>query len=154
MWELDYKEGWAQKNWFFPVVLLEKTLESLVDYKEIEPVNPKGNQPWIFIERTDAEAPIFWSPDAKILLMRKDPDVRKDWRQKDKGSNRGWDGWMHRWLNGHESEQTPGDGEGQGGLACCSPWDRRESDMNERLKDSHLCSPAQVIIPPVRLHRV
>ena len=85
MWELDHKDGWVPKNWWIWVVLLEKTLESLVDYKEIEPVNPKGNQPWIFIERTDAEAPIFWSPDAKSWLTRKDPDARKDWGQEEKG---------------------------------------------------------------------
>ena len=88
MWELDYKEGWVAKNWCFPTVLLEKTLESPLNWKEIKPVNPKGNQPWIFIGRTDAEAeaPIFWPPDAKSQLTGKDPDAGKDWGQKEKAA--------------------------------------------------------------------
>ena len=92
--ELDYKERWAPKNWCFWTVLLEKTLESSLDFKEIKPVNPKGNQPWIFIGRTDVEAetPILWPPDAKNWLIGKDPDVEKDWRQEE--NDRGWDGWM------------------------------------------------------------
>ena len=96
MWELDHKEGWASKNWCFWTVVLEKTLESPLDCKEIQPVNPKRNQPWIFIGRTDAEAetPILWSPDAKSWLIRKDPDVGTDWRQKEKGDDRGGDGWI------------------------------------------------------------
>ena len=87
MWELDHKEGWAPKNWCFWIVVLEKTLESLLDYKEIKPVNPKWNQPWIFIGRTDteAEAPILWPPEVKSLLTGKDPDAGKAWRQKEKG---------------------------------------------------------------------
>ena len=88
MWELDHKEGWALKNGCFWTVVLEKTLDSPLDSKEIEPVNPKGNQPWIFIGRTDAEAeaPIFWPPDAKSWLIEKDPVAGKDWRQKEKGA--------------------------------------------------------------------
>ena len=95
MWELDYKESWALKNWCFRTVVLEKTLESLLDCKEIQPVHPKGNQSWIFIGRTDAEAeiPILWPPDVKNLLSRKDLDAGKYWRQEDKGMT-GWDGWM------------------------------------------------------------
>ena len=87
MWELAHKESWVQKNWFFWTVVLEKTLESPLDYKKIKPVNPKGNQPWIFIGRTDAEAeaPIVWPPDVKSRLTRKDPDAGKDWRQEQKG---------------------------------------------------------------------
>ena len=106
-WELDHKEGWVLKNWCFQIVLLEKTLESPLDSK-IKPVNPKGNQPWIFTGRTDAEAeaPVLWPPDAKSQLNGKDPDAGKDWRQEDKGMTEdevvGW----HHWLNGHESEQT------------------------------------------------
>ena len=84
MWELDHKEGWALKNWCFHIVL-EKTLESPLDSKEIEPVNPKGNQPWVFTGRTDTEAPIFWPPDTKSQLIKKDPDAGKYWRQKEKG---------------------------------------------------------------------
>ena len=84
MWELDHKEGWVLKNWCFQIVVLEKTLESLLDCKKIKPVNPKGNQPWIFIGRTDAEAPILWPPDVKSSLIGKDPDAGKDWRQKEK----------------------------------------------------------------------
>ena len=96
MWELDHKESWALKNWYFPTVLLEKTLESSLDCKEIKPVNSIGNQSWIYIGRTDAEAgaPILWPPDAKSWLLGKDPDTRKDWRQKEKRDSRGWDGWM------------------------------------------------------------
>ena len=91
MWELDYKEGWAPKNWCFWTVVLETTLESPLDYKEIQPVHPKGNQSWIIIGRTDAEAetPILWPPDAKDLLIGKDRDGGKDWRQKEKGMTEG-----------------------------------------------------------------
>ena len=121
MWELDHKEGWALKNWCFLNAALEKTPESPLDSKEIKPVNPKENQPWIFIERTDAEAPIPWPPDAKSQLIRKDPDDEKDWRQKEKRVTEDeMAGWRHR-FKGHELGQTLGDGKGQGGLACCSP---------------------------------
>ena len=122
MWELDHKEGWALKNWCFLIVVLEKTLESLL-HSKIKPVIPKGNQPQIFIGRTDAEAkaPILWPLDAKNQLIGKDPDARKDWRQEEKGMTEdemvGW----HHWLNGHEFDQTLGDSEGQGSLVCCSP---------------------------------
>ena len=115
MLELDHKKGWAMENWCFQTVMLEKTLESPLDCKEIKSVNPKGNQPWIFIGRTDteAEAPILWLPDAKSRLIGNDPDVGKDWGQEKKGMREdemvGW----HHWLNGHEFEQTLGDGEGQ-----------------------------------------
>ena len=106
MWELDYKESWASKNWCFWTVVLEKTLESPLDCKEIQPVNPKGNQSWIFIERTDAEAktPILWPPDAQSWLTGKDPDAGKDWRQEEKGMTEDeMVGWHHP-LNGHEFE--------------------------------------------------
>ena len=104
MWELDYKESWAPKNWCFWTVVLEKTLESPLDCKEIQPVHPKGDQPWVLIGRTDVEAetPILWSPDAKNWLIWKDPDPGKDWRQEEKGaSEEEMVGWHHR-LNGHE----------------------------------------------------
>ena len=119
MWELDHKEDWVPKNWCFWTVVLEKTPESPLDCKEIKPVNPKGNQSWIFIGRTDdeAEAPILSPPESKSWLTRKSPDARKDWRQEEKGMTEdGMDGWLH-WLNGHEFEQALGDGEGQGSLA-------------------------------------
>ena len=122
MWELDLKEGWAPKNWCFWTVVLEKTLESPLDIKEIKPVNTKINQCWIFIGRTDAEAeaPILWPPDAKSWLIRKDSDARKDWRKEEKGTTEGeMVGWHHQ-LNGHEFEQAPGDGDGQGSLVCYS----------------------------------
>ena len=95
-WELDHNEGWALKNWCFWIVVLEKTLKSPWDWKEIKAVNPKGNQSWIFIGRTDAEAeaPILWPPDLKSWLIGKDPDAGNDWRQKEKGVGRGWDGWI------------------------------------------------------------
>ena len=117
------KKGWAPKNWCFRISVLEKTLESPLDCKEIKPVNPKGNQPWIFIGRTDAEAeaPIFWSPDEKSRLTGKDSDAGKDWGQEKGTTEDEMVGWHHL-LNGHEFEQTPGDGEGQGSLVCCSPW--------------------------------
>ena len=125
MWELDHKEGWAQKNWCFQTVVLEKTLESPLDCKEIKSVNPKGNQPWIFSGRTDAEASILWPPDAKNWLISKDPDAGKDWGQEEKWMTKNETvGWHHQ-LNGHDFEQIPGDSEGQGSLACCSPWSHR-----------------------------
>ena len=125
MWELDYKESWALKNWYFWTVVLEKTLESPLDCKEIKPVHPKGNQSWIFITRTDAEAepPILWPSDAKNWFIWKDPDAGKDWRQEQKGMMEyemvGW----HHWLDGHKFEQARAVGDGHGGLTCWSPWD-------------------------------
>ena len=121
MWELDHKESWVPKNWCFWTMVLEKTLESPLDYKEIQPVYPKGNQSWIFIGRTDAdEALILWPSNVKNWLVRKDPDAGKDWRQEVKGMTEDeMVGWHHR-IIGYEFEQAPGDGEGS--LACCSPW--------------------------------
>ena len=127
MWELDHKEGWASKNWCFWTVVLEKTLESPLNCKEIKLVNLKGNQPRIFIGRTHAEAkaPRLWLPDVKRWLTGKDPDAGKDWRQEEKGMTEdevvGW----HHWLNGHEFEQTPEVGYGQRSLVCYSTWDCR-----------------------------
>ena len=106
MWELDYKESWAPKNWCFWTVVLEETLESLFECKEIQSMNHKGNQSWIFIGRTDveAEAPVLWPPDAKNWLIEKDPDSRKEWRQGEKGTTEDERmGWHHR-LNGQEFE--------------------------------------------------
>ena len=126
MWEQDH-EGWELKNWCFWTVVLAKTLENPLDCK-VKPVNPKGNQFWIFIGRTDADAkvPILWPPDAKGWLIRKDPDAGQDWWQKEKGMTEdemvGW----HHWLYRHEFEQALGDGEGQESLACCSSWGRKK----------------------------
>ena len=123
MWELDHKESWVPKNWWFWTVVLEKTLESPLDLKEMKPLNPKGNQPWLFIERTDAEAeaPILWPPDAKSWLIWKDPDTWKDWGQEEKGTTGDeMVGWHHH-LDGHEFEQTLDDSERQRRLMCCSP---------------------------------
>ena len=127
MWELDHKESWVLKNWCFWTVILEKILESPLDCKEIKPVNPQGNQPWIFSGRTDAEIdiPILWPPDGKSQFIRKKPWCWENWRQEEKDMTEdkivGW----HHWLNGLEFEQAQMvmvDGEGQGSLACCSPW--------------------------------
>ena len=132
MWKLDYKESWALKNWCFWTIVLEKTLESPLDCKEIQPVNPKGDQSWIFIGRTDAEAetPILWPPDVKSWLNGKDPDAGKDWCQEEKGMTEDeLVGWCH-WLNGHEFEQAPEVGDG---LVCWSPWGHKELNTTEQL---------------------
>ena len=135
MWELDCEEGWAPKNWCFWPVVLEKTLESPLDCKEIQAVHSKGDQSWVFLGRTDAEAetPVLWPPHAKSWLIGKDSDAGRDWGQEEKGETEDeMAGWHHR-LDGHEFEWTPGVGDGQGGLACCSSWGCKESDTTERL---------------------
>ena len=118
MWELDHKEGRTSKNWCFRTVVLEKTLESPLDCKEIHSVHPRGNQSWVFIGRTDVEAetPILWPPDVKSWLIWKDPDAGKDWRQEEKGTTEDEMAGWHHWLNAHEFGQVLGDGEGQGKL--------------------------------------
>ena len=135
MWELDHKDGWALKNWCFWTVVLKKTVESLLDCKEIKSVNPKGNQSWICIGTTDAkaEAPIFSPPDMNNWLIGKDLEPGKDWKQEEKGMTEGeMIGW-HHWIDGLEFEQTPGIGDGQGCLACCSLWGHKLSDTTELL---------------------
>ena len=130
-WELDCEESWVPKNWCFWTVVLEKTFESPLDCKEIQ---PEGDQSWVFFGRTDAKAetPILWPPDAKSWLTGKDSDAGRDWGQEEKGTTEAeMAGWHHR-LNGHEFEWTPGVGDGQGGLACCDSWGRKESDTTER----------------------
>ena len=125
------KKAEQQRIDAFKFLVLEKTLESPLDSKETKPVNPKGNQPWIFVGRTDTEAdlPVLWPPDVKSLLIRKDPDAGKDWGQEEKGATRdemvGW----HQGLNEHEFEKTPRDREGQGSLVCCSLWGHKELDL-------------------------
>ena len=130
MGELDHKEGRASKNWCFQTVVLETTPESPLDCKEIKPVNPKGNQSWIFIWRTDAEAeaPILWPPDAKSWFIGKDPDAGKEWGQEEKGAVKDEMVEWHHQLNGHKFEQTPGDSERQGSLAWFSLCDHRVRD--------------------------
>ena len=138
-WTVKKTEHW-RKNWCFWTVVLEKTLESPLDSKEIQPVRPKGNQSWILIGRTDAEAetPILWPPEAKNWLIRKDPDAGKDWRQEYKGTTDDKVvGWHHQ-LNGHEFGQAPGVSDGQGSLACCSPWSCKELDTTEWLNWTEL----------------
>ena len=138
MWELDYKESLAPKNWCFWTVMLEKTLEIPLDGMEIKPVNPKGNQSWIFIGRTDAEAetPVLWPRDVKNWLTGKDPDAGKDWRQEEKGMTEDEIvGWHHR-LDGCEFEQVLGVGDGQRGLVCCCSRGHKESDTTEWLNNN------------------
>ena len=133
--ELDYKENWVPKNWCFWTVVLEKTRESPLDCKELQPVYPRGDQSWVFIGRTDikAETPILWPPDAKSWLIWKDSDAGKEWGQEEKGTTEHeMVEWHHR-LDEHEFEQVLGVSEGQASLACCSPWGCKESDTTERL---------------------
>ena len=126
MWELDYREGWALKNWCFQIVVLEMTLESPLDCKEIKQVNPKGKEPWIVIGRTDAEAetPLLWP--MKNQFTGKYHDAGKDWKQKEEGAAEDEMFREHHRLNGHEFEWIPKDSERQGCLVCYSPWDHKE----------------------------
>ena len=140
MWELDCEEGWVPKNWCFWTVVLEKTLESPLDYKEIQPVHSEGDQPWDFFGRNDAkaEAPVLWTPHAKSWLIGKDSDAGRDWGQEEKGTTEDEMAGWHHGLDGRESEWTLGLGDGQGGLACCDSWGRKVSDMTERLNWTEL----------------
>ena len=141
MWELDYKESWALKNWCFWTVVLEKTLECPLDYKDIQPVNPQGNQSWILIGRIDAEAeiPILWPPDASNCLIGKVLDAGKDWRQEQKGVTEAEMVGVHHQLDGHEFEQALGAGDGQGNMVYCSPWGWKELEMTEQLNCAEGC---------------
>ena len=135
MWELYHEENWVPKNWCFWTMVLKKTLESPLDFKEIKAVNRKGNQPWIFFGRTDAEAEtsILWPPDAKNWLIGKDPDSGKDCRGEEKGMTEDeLVGWQH-WLDGHEFEEAPRVGDGHGSLACCNPWNHKKLYITEWL---------------------
>ena len=146
MWELDHKESWVPKNWCFWAVALQKTLESPLDCKKIKPVKCKGNQPWIFIGKTraEAEAPILWPLDEKSWLIGKDLDPGKDWRQVEKGTTEDeMVGWHHQ-VDGHEFVHVLGGAEGQGSLVCCSPWSHKESDMTEWAVLNWMC---RIIFP-------
>ena len=135
MWELGYKESWAPKSWCFWTVVLEKTPESPLDYKESKPVHPKADQAWIFIGRTDVEAEslILLATWCEELTHWKNPGAGKDWRWEEKGMTEDEMAGWHHWLNGHEFEWTLGVADGQGGLTCCRPWGLKKSDMTERL---------------------
>ena len=143
MWELDYKESWVLKNWCFWTVMLENTLESPLACREIQPVHPKGDQSWVFIGKTDAEAetPILWPPDAKSQLIWKDSDAGKYWGQEEKGTTEDEMVRWHHGLNGHGFEWTLGVSDGQGGLACCGSRGRKELDMTEQPNwiEGHFC---------------
>ena len=142
MWELDCEECWAPKNWCFWTVVLEKTVESPLDCKEIQPVHSKGDQSWVFFGRNDtkAETPVLWPPLAKSWLIGKDSDAGRDWGQEEKGTTEDEMAGWHHWLDGRKSEWTPGVGDGQGGLACCNLWGRKESDTTEWLNWTELNS--------------
>ena len=142
--ELDCEESWVPKNWCFWTVVLEKTLKSPLDFKEIQPVHPKGDQSWVFIGRTEVEAetPILWPPDAKSWLIWKDPDAGRDWGQEEKGPTEHKMAGCHHWLNGYGFRWTLGVGDGQGGLAWCDSWVCKESDMTERLNWTERVSPS------------
>ena len=135
MWELDHKEGWAPKNWCFWTVVLEKTLESPLDCKEIQPVHSEGDHPWDFFGRNDAKAetPVLWPPHVKSWLIGKDFDAGRYWGQEEKGTTEDEMAGWHHWLNGRESEWTLGFADGQGALARCNSWGCKESDTTERL---------------------
>ena len=138
--ELDCEEGWVPKNWCFWTVVLEKTLESPLDWKEIQPVHPKGDQSWVFFGRTDAktDTPVLWPPHAKSWLIGKNSDAGRDWEQEEKGTTEDeMAGWHHR-LTGCEFEWSLGVSDGQEGLACCDSWGRKESDTTEWLKWTEL----------------
>ena len=139
MWELDCQESWVLKNWCFWIVVLEKTLESPLDCREIQSVHRKGDQSWVFIRRIDAEAEtqILWPPDVKSWFIWKDPDAGKDWGQEKGTTEHKMAGW-HHWLNGHVFGWTPGVGDGQGGLLCCGSWGRKELDLTEWLNWTEL----------------
>ena len=145
--ELDGEEGWAPKNWCFWTVVLEKTLESPLDCKEIQPVHSEGDQPRDFFGRNDAKAetPVLWPPHVKSWLIGKDSDSGRDWGQEEKGTPEDEMAGWHHWLDGRESEWTPGVGDGQGGLACYDSWGRKELDTTEWLNwtelntDKHRC---------------
>ena len=170
MWELDCEESWVLKSWCFWTVLLEKTLESPLDCKEIQPVHPKGDKSWVFTGRTDAEAEtlVLWHPHAKSWLIGKDPDAGRDWGQEKGRTEEEMAGWHHG-LDRHEFEWTPRVCDGQGGLACCNSWGWKESDTTEQLNWTcfllclhasllqacpTLCNPVDCSLPVFSVHGI
>ena len=155
MWDLDCEESWTPKNWCFWTVVLEKTLESPLDCKHIQPVHPKGYQSWVLIGRTDieAETPILWPPDVKSWLIWKDPDAGKDWRQEEREWQDEMGGWHHR-LNGHGFGWSLVVGDGQGGLACCSSWGCKEQDATEQLNRTDCMNIWKCILSSLMLMRI
>ena len=148
MWELDCEESWVLKNWCFWTLVFEKSLESPLDCKEIHPVHSE-DKPWDFFGRKDAksETPILWPPHVKSWLIGKKSYVGRDWGQEEKGATEDeMAGWHHR-LDGHDFEWTPGVGDGQGGLACCDSWGRKELDTTERLNWTDVCSEKMSLLP-------
>ena len=157
-WTIKKAEHW--RNGAFELLLLLITFNfnnfsncvgedswEFLDCKEIQPDNPKENQPWVLIGRTDSEAPILWPPDVKIWLIRKDPEAGKDWRQKKNGMTEDEMVGRHHWFNGYEFEPALGDGEGQGSLACCSPWGHRELDSTEWLNNNNITIHKETKVP-------
>ena len=140
MWELDYEESWALKNWCVWTVVLEKTLESPLNCKEIQPVHSEGDQPWDFFGGNDAgaETPVCWPPHEKGWLTGKDSDAGRDWGQEEKWMTEDEMAGLHHRLDGPECEWTPGVGDGLGGLACCNSWGRKESDTTKWLNLTEL----------------
>ena len=140
MCELEYKESWVLRSWCFWTVVLQKTLESPLDCKEIQPVLSEGDQSWVFFGRNDAKAetPVLWPAHAKSWVIGKDSDAGRDWGQEEKGITEDEMAGWHPWLDRRESEWTPGVGDGQGGLACCDSWGHKESDTTERLNWTEL----------------
>ena len=143
IWELDCEESWAPKNWCFWIVVLEKTLESPMECKEIQPVYFKGDQSWVFFGRTNAKAetPVLWPLHVKSWVILKDSDGGRDWGQEEKGMTDDEMPRWHHWLDGLEFGWTPGVGDGQGGLACCNSWDHKELNTTERLHWTELMGP-------------
>ena len=150
MWELDCEEGWAPKNWCFWTVVLEKTLESPLDCKEIQSVHSEGDQPWDFLGRNDAKAetPVLWSPHSKSWLFGKESDAGRDWGQEEKEMTEDEMARWHHWLDGRESEWTPGVGVGRGGLVCCDSWGRKELDTTELLNWTELSGQIKDLLAP------
>ena len=149
MWVLDCEEVWMPKNWCFWTVVLEKTLESPLDCKEIQPVHSKGDKSWVFFGRDDAKAetPVLWPPHAKSWLIGKDSDAGRDWGQEEKGMTEDeMDGWHHQ-LDGHEFEWTLVVDDGQGGLVCFDSWGHKESDTTQQLNWTELNNPLDLYSP-------
>ena len=148
------EESWAPKNWCFWTVVLEKTLESPLDCKEIQPVHSEGDQPWDIFGRNDAKAetPVLWPPHAKSWLIGKDSAAGRDWGQEEKGTTEDEMAGWHHWLDGRESEWTSGVGDGQGGLVCWDSWGHKESDTTERLNWTEYLIWELILVPSVDIY--